>query len=221
MNSESGIRTSIKVVIVTDHVLLGDGIEKMLEDVPDITVTGKATCMAEAIQIANGGKSDVILLYPYIFEREHLSLVEKIKGNLIHGRVLLLADQLDEESTLQALSLGIYGCLPRWASFHDLIKAIRTVSKGDVWAPRKLMSKLFSEASRPAICPERLTRREEEIARLIGQGYTNREIATKLYVSEKTIKCHVTNIFKKMGVDSRLKVALQFQHKPGALPVYF
>jgi DNA-binding NarL/FixJ family response regulator len=204
------MRKSIKVLIVTDYHLLGDGIEKILKDAQDMTVVGKALSITKLIQTVNFCKPDVMVIDEDIFELEGHSLVKYLEDAHTSIKVLLLTNRFDEDATLRALSLGIHGYLPKWASSRDIIKAIKTVSSGEVWIGRGLVSKLIRHSPH-GIMSKKLTRREQEVSHLIAQGCSNKEIANKLFISEKTVKSHITNIFRKMGVDSRLKVALHFQ----------
>ena len=144
-----------------------------------------------------------------MFKQEHMKFFNYLKTNQISVKILLLVDQFEEQTILGLLSSGIYGYLTKWTSSDDMIKAIKIVNDGEMWVGRQVISNLINRSLHVEICEERLSSREEEIAQFIAQGYRNKEIAAKLFICEKTVKCHVTNIFKKMGVNSRLKVALQ------------
>lgn len=196
-------------MIVTQHTILGEGINKILQSSKEITVVGSSAEVAEALSIIKDCKTDVMLIDLDMFKQEHMKLLNYLKANRISVKVLLLVDQFEEQTILGLLSSGIYGYLTKWTSSDDMIKAIKVVNDGEMWVGRQVISNLINRPLHAEICEERLSSREDEIAQFIAQGYSNKEIAAKLFICEKTVKCHVTNIFKKMGVNSRLKVALQ------------
>lgn len=196
-------------MIVTQHAILGDGIKKILQNSKEITVLGSSAEVAEALSIIKDCKTDVMLIDLDMFKQEHMKFFNYLKTNQISVKILLLVDQFEEQTILGLLSSGIYGYLTKWTSSDDMIKAIKIVNDGEMWVGRQVISNLINRSLHVEICEERLSSREEEIAQFIAQGYRNKEIAAKLFICEKTVKCHVTNIFKKMGVNSRLKVALQ------------
>ena len=198
MKLRNCISKNIKVMIVTQHAILGDGIKKILQNSKEITVLGSSAEVAEALSIIKDCKTDVMLIDLDMFKQEHMKFFNYLKTNQISVKILLLVDQFEEQTILGLLSSGIYGYLTKWTSSDDMIKA-----------GRQVISNLINRSLHVEICEERLSSREEEIAQFIAQGYRNKEIAAKLFICEKTVKCHVTNIFKKMGVNSRLKVALQ------------
>ncbi|HAG50798.1 MAG: hypothetical protein A2X87_00945 [Deltaproteobacteria bacterium GWC2_42_51] len=209
MKLRNCISKNIKVMIVTQHAILGDGIKKILQNSKEITVLGSSAEVAEALSIIKDCKTDVMLIDLDMFKQEHMKFFNYLKTNQISVKILLLVDQFEEQTILGLLSSGIYGYLTKWTSSDDMIKAIKIVNDGEMWVGRQVISNLINRSLHVEICEERLSSREEEIAQFIAQGYRNKEIAAKLFICEKTVKCHVTNIFKKMGVNSRLKVALQ------------
>ena len=205
---------NIKVIIVTDYLLLGEGIGRILDNVEHIDVVGKSVSVTGAIEAAKGLAPDVIIADSAVLETESRRLKGYIKDNHMSSKILLLTERCDENILLQGLSMGVYGCLPRWTSTSDLIKAIWKVDAGEMWVGRGVLSKLLkSKHYSPWTEAKKLSCREEEIVALIVKGESNKEIAKKLFISEKTVKCHITNIFKKMEVNSRLKLALQIHPK--------
>ncbi|HXP52798.1 MAG TPA: response regulator transcription factor [Bacteroidia bacterium] len=118
----------------------------------------------------------------------------------------------DEEVIINSLSLGARGYLTDASSSEEFIQAIRAVSKGEIWADIKIITKVLTRLlppreSKPDIKPN-LTKREEEIVRLVVQGLSNKQISKRLFISEKTVKNHLGNIFNKLGVSSRLNLAI-------------
>ena len=211
MSQEVCISSCIKVVVVTDYALLGDGIEKILKDLKDIKVVGRDTSIENVLNSikTNKSKPDILITDMDLFKREGLKVSDYIKENGISVRILLWADSFDEEAIRWALPMGIYGFLPKYISSSDMIKAIKVVHAGEIWMARKYMSKLVTQNFNNEIAKKKLTGREKEIALLISRGCSNKAIADKLSICEQTVKSHISSIFKKIEVDSRLKIALQ------------
>ncbi len=204
------MKTNITVLIVTDYLLLFDGIEKSLVHARDIRVVGKAKNTAEAIELVKNLTPGVVIMDSTMLDIEGQKFLYSIKDKHGSTKVLLLTDRGDDDSLSWTLSIGVCGFLPRCTSIHDMIKAIRKVYSGEVWLERKAFSQFVNRQNHLRSTEKKLSTREEEIATLIVKGYSNKDIAKKLSISDKTVKCHLTSIFKKMNVDSRLKVALQF-----------
>lgn len=205
------MRKIIKILIVTDYLLLCEGIERILESISDIEVVGRLASIEEAIKSAEATAPDVMIVDLSMIETGSQRLLDYLYKNNVSTKILLLTGDQDEDLFVQKLNRGIHGCLSRKATSKDLIKAIYKVNSGELWPGRKTISKLANVVyNSPMIKAKKLSRREEEIAMLISQGLSNKEIAQKLCISEKTVKYHITSIFKKMEVKSRLKIALQF-----------
>ncbi len=202
---------NIKIIIVTNYLLLCDGIERYLTNVQDISVVGKAKNITEAIEALKNLMPDVLIMDSAMLDTEGQKLLDSIKDNYKSTKVLLLTDTCDEDSLSWTLSMGVCGFLPRCTSIHDMIKAIRKVNKGEIWLGRSAFSRLINSQNHSSwSLAKKLSGREKEVVTLIVKGYSNKDIAKKLSISDKTVKSHLTSIFKKMDVDSRLKVALQF-----------
>jgi len=156
-------------------------------------------------------KPDIVLLdinMPGMDTGETLSLL-KSKGT----KPLILTTAADEDVILVALKAGARGYLSESTTAHNLIKAIDSISKGEIWVERKMVNRIVEgklNGDRPIKeqrnqSKEQLTHREKEILALLKEGYTNKEIAEKLYISEKTVKSHLNNIFRRFNVSGRLQ----------------
>ena len=201
--------TSIKVLVVTDYILLGIGIENILKKAQDIKIIDMVSSTVKAKEAISNKRPDVVILDDGLVESEGFSITEYIKTHCASVKTLLLGNHYNEDRVLQMLSTGIYGYVSKNSTPVDIIKAIRVVNSGEVWAERRLLSRLITCHFDDEASLKKLSKREQELALLIAQGCSNKEIAAKLSICEKTVKTHVTNIFKSMGVDSRLKVALR------------
>ncbi|NOR54234.1 MAG: response regulator, partial [Candidatus Aminicenantes bacterium] len=131
-------------------------------------------------------------------------------------KALMLSAAMDEAVIFKALKAGAKGYLSKDISSSDLIKAIQTVHQGELWIERKLMARFFEgettadsgEEARAGTLKEVLTLREKEILSILTKGHTNKEIAQTLFISEKTVKSHLNNIFRKLNVTRRLQAIL-------------
>lgn len=200
---------AIKVAVVTDHILLGEGIGKILEDMQGIKLIRITATITDFLHTVNDDRPDILIIDSDIFKQEGCNLVSYIKDNRILVKILLLTGPYDEEIALWALSSGASGLLPKGTSSLAMIKAIKAVNSGEIWMKRKFTPRLLTNYIHSENFKGKLSNREQEVALHIAQGCCNKEIATKLFISEKTVKSHITNILKKLGVDSRTKVAIQ------------
>lgn len=205
----------IQVMIVDDHTLFRDCLRLALAREGDIEVIGEASNGFKAVNAVESLKPDVLLLDIKMPEMDGLQALNLIKERCPSTRVLMLSGYFKEDFVLQALQAGAKGYVLKEVKLHDLVKAIRTVSDGEVWIERKLTSKLLDEFSRISRREKRLsknkealTKREVQVALLIADGLSNKEIANRLFISERTVKTHLHNIFKKLKASQRIHVAL-------------
>jgi DNA-binding NarL/FixJ family response regulator len=145
-----------------------------------------------------------------------VNIISKIKEKSPETKTLMLLNSENEDIIFKALKAGARGYLYRNASISELVKAIKTVHKGDLWIERKFFT-LFFEAEKGLedehdrtsdTTLSRLTQREEEVLYCLTKSYTNKEIAKELSISEKTVKSHLNNIFRKLNVTGRLQAIL-------------
>ena len=199
----------IKVIILSNYILLSDGIERIIETAQDISVVDKKTSINTTINSLRKLIPDVIIIDDDIYKMETRNLFHFIEINNLPTKILLLTNGCDEDTVLNGLSIGAHGFLPKHSSSSDVINAIRAVKREEVWATRRLMSKFINQYSRFANDSNNLTKREQEVTQLIVQGLSNKEISDSLFISEKTVKSHITRIFTKTNVNSRIKLALK------------
>lgn len=198
---------SIKLVIGCCSYLFGEGLKKLLKDDRDINIIGifdEGIDLEEIVKL----KPDVILADFNIFSDlpENFAINDQLKIILIGGRTWP-SSLIGDKQIVELFSKGLVGILPPGADSVILKKALKAVYQGELWIDHKTVKNfLFSRIS-----PENkvsLTRKEEEIASLICQGYRNKEIAQKLDINEQTVKSHCNRIYKKIGVSDRLQLAL-------------
>ena len=209
----------IKVVIADDHTLFRDGVKKILSLEKDILVVGEAARSDEVVKVVERSKPDVLLLDFRMPKGDVVQTLLDVKERNPATKVLILTAFAEDETVLNAAKGGARGYLLKGADFATLLQAIKKVHKGELWIDREIpAADTFEEIALGqidhVITPQHheaidsLTRRELEILRLVAEGMTNEEIGKKIFISEKTVKTHLTNIFDKLKVNNRFKAAL-------------
>jgi RNA polymerase sigma factor (sigma-70 family) len=216
--------TPIKVVIADDHALFRDGLRKLLAVEKDILVVGEAANGDEVGKIVERMRPDIMLLDLKMPKGDVVQNLLEIAARCPATRVMILTAFSDEESVLNAAKGGAKGYVPKGVPTAILLQAIKTVYNGGVWIDKEIPSwQIFEEiaqAQASDVSPEvdesikALTKREMEILRLVAEGLTNEEIGKKIFISEKTVKTHLTNIFDKLKVNNRFKAALMLMGQP-------
>ena len=214
------MESTIKVFLADDHTLFVEGMAELINAQPDMHVVGIAQTGREAWQKVRVLKPDVALIDLKMPEMNGIEAIKRIREEVPGVSVLLLTVSDRKEDLVEAVAAGASGYLVKNVSAEELIKAVRSSVQGAVLGP-DMAQKLFAEfrslakkVEAGAGNPNKLSGREVEIVRLIAQGSTNHEIASKLFVSEKTVKNHVANILSKLGMKNRVQVA-SFAHSSG------
>jgi two-component system NarL family response regulator len=205
----------IRVLIADGQRLRREGLELVLGDENGIEVVAEAVNGIQTIALVDDLKPDVVLLDISLPEIDGIEAVLPIRQKSPHTKALVFAHHTDEGVIFKLLKAGAKGYISDDSAVSDIPKAIRAVHRGELWVGRKLMSRYFdhegladSNKGNPRSTQETLTPREQEVLKLLATGSTNKEIAQDLFISEKTVKCHVNNIFKKLNVTRRLQAVL-------------
>ena len=208
-------RSSVRIVIADDHLILRDGLRRLLETQPDFLVVGEVGDGPSALRAALDLKPDILLLDMALPGCSGLDVLAALReaGSSLH--VILLTASVDRSDIVKAFQLGARGFVLKESPSSRLFASIRTVADGQTWMDQDTVSSIMQAFSmlQQAKAAETvkdfsLTRRERQIVNLVVQGYTNRDISKELSVGEDTVKHHLTNIFDKTGVSSRLELAL-------------
>jgi DNA-binding NarL/FixJ family response regulator len=208
----------IRIVIADDHPIFRDGLRRLLEAESDLKVIGEACDGAEAVKLARQLKPDILLLDLAMPRHPGLeALREMSTGAGPNGvRVILLTAAAEKNQIVEALQLGARGVVLKDSATQLLLRSIHTVMSGEYWVGRESVSNLVQylrtliQSSGEEARQKKfgLTPRELEIVSAVVAGYSNKEIAEYFKISEDTVKHHLSNIFDKLGVSTRLELAL-------------
>lgn len=201
----------IRIVIADDHSMIREGLKQLLELDGDIQVIGEAGNGEECLDIINKLNPDVVLLDINMPVMNGLKMLEVLRNsNNRNQRVLILTIHNEVEYLMKAADIGVEGYVLKDADSSVLKKAIYKVHSGEKYIDFTMVPLLNEKIAqeKEMIEDEKLTRREIEVLKLLAEGLFNKEIAYKLSISEKTVKNHVSNIFKKIGVFDRTQAAV-------------
>ncbi len=205
----------IRVLVVEDQTLVREGLETLLNVAQDIRVVAHATDGEEALAQMHEHHPDVVLLDVRMPKMSGIDVLRVLRDRKDSAPVILLTTFDDDSALLEGIRLGAKGYLLKDVSLDTLTNAIRLVATGGTMISPVVTERLvrgIHEARLPpdnGYNPEALTSREAEILRLMTGGYSNREIATALDLSEGTVKNHVSNILSKLGVRDRTRAVLK------------
>lgn len=207
---------TIKVMIVDDHALVRQGLRKILSLEDDFVIIGEAQDGNEVLAKVLSLKPDVILMDINLPGKNGIELTEELKQKIPEVNVLTLTIESDQNLVHKIIKAGALGYILKDVDPSTLFEAIRAVARGDAYIQPCLLSKLLTEFrqymtnEKQTVLPEHLglTQRELEIVSYIACGESNKEIAEKLFISEKTVKNHVSSILRKMALEDRTQVAV-------------
>ncbi|MBI2781250.1 MAG: response regulator transcription factor [Chloroflexi bacterium] len=204
----------VAVLVADDHEAFRDGVRALLGTVPGIVVVGEAATGSEAVRQALILQPDVVLMDIQMPELDGIAATHEIVAASPHIAVLVMTMFEDDESVFSAMRAGARGYLLKGADRAEIIRAIQVVTSGEAIfgasIARRLME-FFSTSRRgvPAQAFPELTDREREVLQLIAGGHANQAIASRLYLSPKTVRNHVSNIFSKLQVAGRAQAIVR------------
>ncbi len=202
----------IKIVIADDHRMVREGIKQLLELEGDISVIGEAGDGVTCLNVIEDLNPEVVLLDINMPQMNGLQVLQKLKENKCSSRILILTIHNEIEYLMKAVDIGVDGYILKDSESDVLRRAIFAVKNGESYIQSELAALLKEklENSDKGVLEEDsiLTKREMEVLRLLTEGLFNKEIAYHLSISEKTVKNHVSNIFKKISVSDRTQAAV-------------
>lgn len=223
-NSEKAAPGKIRVMIADDHPIVREGLSKLLRLEEDIDVVGEACDGRELLEKMGDLDPDVVLLDLRMPNLDGLGALQTLQNTSnTRAKVIVLTASEDKNEFVQAMKLGCSGIVLKQTSADLIVKSIRKVYGGEIWLDSHTTAAVMrqfataSEGAAPSGARARerspLSAREREIVALVAQGFKNKEMAEKMFISEQTVKNHLHNIFDKLGVSDRLELALYAIHK--------
>ena len=210
-------KQAIRILVADDHAIFRDGLRKLLEVADDVQIVGEASNGVECVKMLAKYKPDILLLDLRMPEKDGLGVLEEVNFDSLPTRVIVLTAAEDDRDVVRAMRLGARGVVLKQSASDLLLKSIRKVSDGEIWLDNRMTAEVIDAFKKSSESGQRrekplLSDREKEIVQLVAQGFRNREIGEKLFISEQTVKNHLHNIFDKLGVSDRLELALYAIH---------
>ena len=220
-------KPNIRIVVADDHPIVRDGIRRLLSLEADFEVVGEAADGREVIELVTHLDPDVVLLDLRMPNLDGLSALQSLQQTNRRTKIIVLTASEDKNEFVQAMKLGCSGIVLKQTAPDLIVKSIRKVHAGEIWLDSHTTAAVMKQFAAPGSegsgsqtsstgkPRERspLSTREREIVALVAQGYKNKEMAEKMFISEQTVKNHLHNIFDKLGVSDRLELALYAIHK--------
>ncbi len=192
---------TIAVLIVDDHPIVRDGLRGMFESEPGFEVVGEASTGTEAVTLAEALRPDVVLMDLRMPELDGVRAIGALRERGVPSRVLVLTTYDTDRDVLPAVEAGATGYLLKDAPRAELIRAVQAAARGEAVLSPSVATRLLGQVRSPAREP--LSQRELEVLGLIARGFSNRDAATKLFISEATVKTHLLHVYAKLGVKDR------------------
>lgn len=208
----SKVKDKIEIIIADDHMMIREGLKQLLELDGTMKVIAEANDGEECLNLLNKRiHPDILLLDINMPKKNGIEVLEYIKQNKIPVKVLILTVHNEVEYLLKAVDIGIDGYLLKDSSYDELKEAIDVVISGNTYIQPSLLPALNESMEDYALDKEKielLTKRELDVLRLISEGCSNKKISDELTISERTVKNHISHIFKKIDVEDRTQAAV-------------
>lgn len=201
----------IKVMIVDDHAMIREGIKRLLEFNGNISVVAEASDGEECLSILKNVDLDILLLDINMPKKNGIEVLQEIRSKKMKIKVLMLTVHNEVEYLIKAVDIGVDGYILKDSESSELVRAINIILSGENYIQPSLIPSLNSKLVSRDIDKEKieqLTKREMEILLNVANGMFNKEIAVNLNISERTVKNHISNIFKKIKVADRTQAAV-------------
>jgi DNA-binding NarL/FixJ family response regulator len=216
----------IRLLIADGHPIVLEGLRTVLGHQPTVQVVGEASDGMEAIEKTVSLDPDIVLMELKLPRVDGLTVLRSIQARAGRSKVILFSSSENKEDFVEAMKLGCSGILSKDSAIGLIEKSIQKVYAGEIWLDSNTTAAVIRQFASPSDFPAvhgatngkstreraQLSQREREIIILIAQGYKNKEIAEKMFITEQTVKNHLHNVFDKLGVSDRLELALYAIH---------
>jgi DNA-binding NarL/FixJ family response regulator len=216
------VTSKIRIVVADDHPIFRDGLCRLLALEEDFQVVAQAEDGRQVLEVLQQHEPDILLLDLKMPGLDGLATLQRIQTARGKTRVIVLTASDDKNEFVQAMKLGTSGIVLKQTATDMLIKSIRKVHAGEIWLDSHTTAAVIRQFVANEDIPQMpspvnstrererspLSQREREIVALVAQGFKNKEMAEKMFISEQTVKNHLHNIFDKLGVSDRLELAL-------------
>ena len=203
-----------KILLIDDHTLFREALSRMLAGESDLEMTANCADIGDALAILTQKRIDLVLLDHDLGKERGFEFIVRAKQNGFEGRILMVTAGMNEAEVIQALKLGVHGIFLKHSSPALLVEAIRKVMAGETWLEQHCIRTLVEAVKQPVksnhLRP--FTQRETQVLRCIFEGLTNKEIGTRLSISESSVKAALQQLFQKTGVRTRsqlVRIALE------------
>jgi DNA-binding NarL/FixJ family response regulator len=197
---------TVRVVLADDHPVVRSGIRAELDGAEGIEVVGEASSGEEALRLVEELRPDVLVLDVVMPEMDGVEVAHLLRERHPDLRILALSAYDDNAYVFGLLSAGAAGYVLKEEALDTIVEAIRAASRGEMWLSKRVEEKVVRRAIGEEVS---LTERELEVLRLMAEGFSNRQIATELSITERTVRFHVENILGKLGVESRTEAVVE------------
>lgn len=207
----------INLVLADDHRIILEGLEQLFRREKEYNVVATATSGEDAINAVRRHRPEVLVLDVRMPNGDGLSVLRQVHSEKIPTRVILLTASMQDDEVLQAVECGVWGLVLKEAAAVSLLDCVRKVVRGERSLDQSLvvraLDRMIDRQSASKHAAEVLSRREAEIVKMVAAGMRNKEIATKLFIGEGTVKTHLHAIYKKLGVNGRVELTLYAQDR--------
>lgn len=208
---------AVTLVAADPHPLSLLGLDQLLKSEQGLTLLATCGTAAEAMQEVRRHQPDLLVIDINLPDRNGLELINELKNSSLEVKVVVLTATMDEEQTIDALRFGVKGVVLKDMPSHLLVQCLQKVAAGGLWMEKESIGQAFEKMLHREAGMRRLatilTPRETEVMRCVATGSSNQQIAEKLIVSEGTVKIHVHNIYRKLGINNRVDLTLYAQKR--------
>lgn len=208
---------AVTLVAADPHPLSLLGLAQLLNSEPNLTLLASCTTAAETVQAVLKHQPDLLVIDIKLPDRNGLELINELKNSSLDVKIVILTTAMDEDQTIEALRFGVKGVVLKSMPAHLLVQCLQKVATGGLWMEKESIGHAFEKMLHREAGMRRLatilTARETEVMRCVASGLSNQQIGEELIVREGTVKIHVHNIYRKLGIKNRVDLTLYAQKR--------